>query len=81
MQKAIMSAHAYGHAETGKNGDPASIYNYTLHQLGNKMYILMDAMQKCGIEYSQSKEIAKELLRKGICGSFFPNLLKKIDKP
>jgi hypothetical protein len=47
MQKAILKAHAYGHSETGKNGEPSSIYNYTIHQLGNKMYILMDAMQKC----------------------------------
>jgi hypothetical protein len=68
MNKAIMKAHIYGHMETGKNGDATSIYNYTMHQLGNKMYILMDAMQKCGIDYKASKDIAKELLRKGICG-------------
>ncbi len=68
MQKAILKAHAYGHSETGKNGEPSSIYNYTIHQLGNKMYILMDAMQKCWIDYQASKNIAKELLRKGICG-------------
>ncbi|MEI6671923.1 MAG: hypothetical protein WCL02_00740 [bacterium] len=68
MKKTIMKAHTYGHSETGKNGEPASIYNYTMHQLGVKMYTLMEGMEKCGIENSKSKEIAKELLRKGICG-------------
>lgn len=68
MQRSIMRVHAYGHTEPGKNGAPASIYNYTIRQLGKKMYVLIGDMQKCGIEYSKAKSIAKELLRKGICG-------------
>lgn len=77
IQKAIISAHNYGSSELWKNWDPASIYNYTIKQLWNKMYILMDAMQKSGIEYNQSKDIAKELLRKGICGEVAAEVKKE----
>lgn len=68
IEDAILRAHGYGYGAEGKNGDPSSIYNYTIKQLGKKMYILIDAMQKVGIEATQAKKIAKEFLRKGICG-------------
>jgi hypothetical protein len=40
----------------------------------------MDAMKTCGIEYSKSKEIAKALLRKGICGEVKAEIKPGIDK-
>ena len=68
MKKTILKAHAYGHDQAGKDGNSASIYNYTIHQLGIKMYTLMDGMKECNIDYATSRKIAKELLKKGICG-------------
>jgi hypothetical protein len=61
QEDALIRAHNFGLGQSGKTGEIAGVYDYTLHQLGEKMKILTQA--------GFSKDEIKLLLREGLAGS------------
>lgn len=69
LRKAIIDAHRVWRWQIGADGKTvASVFNYTVWQLVDKMGILTKAGEEIGITRAQSVSMAKELLWNGICG-------------